>query len=99
VVQAAVLGIPDATHGQRVVGFVKLAKGAQRCGMNDIREAVRVRLAAYKVPEWVAVLPEFPLTRLGKLDRKILAIIARWRDVDGPYERPSMWRSSAKMNR
>jgi acyl-CoA synthetase (AMP-forming)/AMP-acid ligase II len=95
VAQAAVVGIPDAELGQRVVGFVVLADGASHGIPADIRAAVSDRLAHYKVPEWLAELPDLPLNYLGKLDRRALAAMAQLRD-DEERERPSMWRRPAR---
>jgi long-chain acyl-CoA synthetase len=91
--KAAAVGIPDTELGQRVVGFIVLAEGGPRGMMDDIRAAVSDRLADYKVPEWLAVLPDLPLNYLGKLDRKALAAMAQWRDEED-RQRPSMWRNS-----
>jgi long-chain acyl-CoA synthetase len=86
--QAVVVGIADAALGQRVVGFVTLLSGRQP-STAEIREAVSKRLAAYKVPEWLIVLPELPLNKLGKLDRRGLASVAQWRDDEERGLRPS----------
>jgi acyl-CoA synthetase (AMP-forming)/AMP-acid ligase II len=77
---AAVIGIPDAVLGQRVVGFVKLADNSGRPAVDDILAAARVRLADYKVPEWLEVVDEIPKNALGKIDRKALLAMASDRD-------------------
>lgn len=82
VTQAAVVGIPDETLGQRVVGFIVLANGGSHSISGDVLAAVSERLAAFKVPEWLAVVPDLPLNHLGKLDRKALIAVAQQRQGD-----------------
>ncbi|WP_161491854.1 class I adenylate-forming enzyme family protein [Bradyrhizobium centrolobii] len=70
--EAAVAGIPDPVLGQRVVGFVKLADGADASVVAEIRRNLEARLAVYKIPEHIAVLDALPRTALGKVDRTAL---------------------------
>jgi long-chain acyl-CoA synthetase len=73
---AAVVGIPDSVLGQRVFGFVKLANGAKDSVVSEVLGNVATRLAAYKVPNRLAILDEFPRNALSKLDRKMLQTMA-----------------------
>jgi acyl-CoA synthetase (AMP-forming)/AMP-acid ligase II len=74
--QAAVVGIPDAVLGQRVFGFVKLAKRTTDTVVSEILRNVATRLASYKVPEGLAVLDELPRNGLSKVDRNALQAMA-----------------------
>lgn len=77
VCDAAVIGIPDVTLGQRVVGLVRLAENYGNSAIEDILAHTRARLADYKVPEWLEVVDEIPRNALGKIDRKsLLAMIS-----------------------
>jgi acyl-coenzyme A synthetase/AMP-(fatty) acid ligase len=78
--QAAVVGIPDAVLGQRVFGFVKLAKRTTDMVVSEILRNVATRLASYKVPEGLAVMDEFPRNALSKVDRNALQAIAASND-------------------
>jgi acyl-CoA synthetase (AMP-forming)/AMP-acid ligase II len=69
---AAVIGIPDATLGQRVVGLVRLTENSANSVLPDILADARAGLADYKVPEWLQVVDEIPRNALGKIDRKSL---------------------------
>jgi acyl-CoA synthetase (AMP-forming)/AMP-acid ligase II len=78
---AAVVGIPDDTLGQRVAGFVQLEKNAPSEIASEVLEMVRNRLADYKVPERLQVVATIPRNALGKTDRAaLLAMIGH----DGP---------------
>jgi long-chain acyl-CoA synthetase len=70
---AAVVGVPDTELGQRVAGFVQLANGmTQTVTPNEIQAHVSQRLADYKVPESLTIVPEIPRNALGKIDRNLL---------------------------
>jgi long-chain acyl-CoA synthetase len=74
--EAAVIGIPDAALGQRVLGFVRLAKGANDSVVPEILDKLIARLAAYKLPERLIVLDALPRNALSKIDRTALQAIA-----------------------
>jgi len=67
---ACVVGAADEHLGQRVEGFVELEPDVAPapCG-DDLRAFVADRIAGYKVPEHLFVLPAMPRTGTGKLDR------------------------------
>ena len=81
--EAAVVGIPDAVLGQRVVGFVKLADGAKDTVVSEIRGNVATRLASYKVPESLEIIDELPRNALSKVDRNMLQAMAASADKAG----------------
>lgn len=87
---AAAVGIPDKVLGQRIFGFVKLAAGASNTIVPDLLRETAKRIADYKMPEDLAVLPEMPWTVLGKLDRNVLTAMAveRWTRVDSAALQP-----------
>ncbi|MEV8568992.1 AMP-binding protein [Streptomyces sp. NPDC051322] len=69
--EAAVVGIPDAYRGESVKAYVSLRPGA----MPDPAELAaycQERLAAYKYPREVEILPELPKTTSGKILRREL---------------------------
>ena len=70
VAQAAVVAAPDPVLGEIGVAFV-VTEGPVSPG--ELTGWVGGRLADYKRPDHVFLVEEFPLTALGKVDRRRLA--------------------------
>jgi acyl-CoA synthetase (AMP-forming)/AMP-acid ligase II len=66
VVEAAVIGVPDESFGQRLLGYVVLRPGAET-NPQHLRTHVRDQLANYKVPRDIVVLDELPRNASGKV--------------------------------
>jgi acyl-CoA synthetase (AMP-forming)/AMP-acid ligase II len=66
VTDVSVVGVPDETWGERVVAVVATESATLTAG--ELRDAVRRRLAGYKVPKAVILLPALPRTPTGKLE-------------------------------
>jgi O-succinylbenzoic acid--CoA ligase len=71
VVDAGVAGLPDTDWGEAVTAFVVLREPA-----GDLREWCRERLAAFKVPKAIHVVPELPRNAGGKLLRDRLGLLS-----------------------
>jgi acyl-coenzyme A synthetase/AMP-(fatty) acid ligase len=71
VAEAAVVGVPDLSLGQRIVGFVVLDASC-RVGPDDILRELATRLTDYKVPERLFVVEQIPRNVLGKAIRPLL---------------------------
>ena len=72
VVDAAVVGIPDDTWGERVVAFVVLREGASYADddlVAALDEHVSTRLASYKRPKQWTARPDLPRNAMGKVLR------------------------------
>jgi acyl-CoA synthetase (AMP-forming)/AMP-acid ligase II len=69
-----VLGIDDETRGQVVAALVRAPASAavEDIDVDDLRNRLRGRLSAYKVPRTIVVLPErdVPMMSSGKLDQR-----------------------------
>ncbi|MFJ2443039.1 MULTISPECIES: AMP-binding protein [unclassified Streptomyces] len=74
VVEAAVVGLPDALRGRTVAAYVVLRAGVARDEgtAGALREFVRARLVPYKCPRSVVFLDALPRTPTGKLQRFLL---------------------------
>jgi fatty-acyl-CoA synthase len=82
VLEAAVIGVPDARWGEVGLAVVVPAPGAT-LDADDVRARLRTRLAAFKVPGHVELTDELPKTATGKVRKPDL----RMRYV--PTEEPS----------
>ncbi len=68
VVDAQVVGVPDHTYGEELCAWVRLREGAEATG-EDLRSFCRGKLAHYKVPRYVRIVEEFPMTVTGKVQK------------------------------
>ena len=66
VTDASVVGVPDETWGERVVAVVATASATLT--ERELKDALRRRLAGYKVPRAIVLLPALPRTPAGKLE-------------------------------
>ena len=66
VLEAAVIGVPDAHRGEEVLAIVAPKTGAE-LDPEEVRAFAAERLAAFKVPRRVEVEPELPKTPTGKI--------------------------------
>jgi acyl-CoA synthetase (AMP-forming)/AMP-acid ligase II len=71
VADAAVIGVPDDEAGERPMAFVVRQPGCEVTEA-EIAEALRPRLASYKVPTRVAFIEAVPKSASGKILRRVL---------------------------
>ncbi|HEU5044173.1 MAG TPA: AMP-binding protein [Nocardioidaceae bacterium] len=71
VAECAVVGAPDPTWVEAVTAFVALKPG-QHATDEELRDAVRARLAGYKVPKRVEFVDAVPKSAVGKILRRAL---------------------------
>ncbi|MGI9558518.1 MAG: acyl-CoA synthetase [Thermodesulfobacteriota bacterium] len=76
VVRCAVVGVRDEEWGQRVAAAVVLEDG--RLAEGDLKKWLKPRLASYKIPSLVKVVPSLPENSLGKVLKTEIA--AMWED-------------------
>jgi fatty-acyl-CoA synthase len=65
-----VVGVPDERYGEELCAWVRLHEGAAVLTAEAVREFSAGKLAHYKVPRYVLVVEEFPMTVTGKV-RKV----------------------------
>ncbi|MBI1378389.1 MAG: AMP-binding protein [Frankiales bacterium] len=70
IVDAQVIGVPDDKYGEELMAWVRLRPGVETLSAESLREYCQGRLAHYKIPRYVKVVDEFPMTVTGKI-RKV----------------------------
>jgi benzoate-CoA ligase len=68
VLEAAVIGVPDAEGLTKTKAFVVLKPGASATD-DELKAFVKDKLAPYKYPRQIAFVPELPKTATGKIQR------------------------------
>jgi fatty-acyl-CoA synthase len=69
--QAAVFGVPDEKYGEAVVAWVKLQDG-ETADAEEIRAYCSEQIAHYKVPKYITIVEEFPMTVTGKIQKFVM---------------------------
>ena len=69
VADVQVIGVPDEKYGEELMAWVRLREGAS-LDADVLREFCTGKLAHYKIPRYVHVVDEFPMTVTGKV-RKV----------------------------
>jgi fatty-acyl-CoA synthase len=64
-----VIGVPDPRYGEEICAWVRLREG-HTFGLDDLREFCQGRIAHYKVPRYLEIVEDFPMTVTGKI-RKV----------------------------
>ncbi|MFC3961150.1 AMP-binding protein [Nocardia jiangsuensis] len=67
VLDAQVIGVPDATYGEELMAWIRLRPGAAPLDAARLREFCTGKLAHYKIPRYVHLVEEFPMTVTGKV--------------------------------
>jgi fatty-acyl-CoA synthase len=70
ILDAQVIGVPDAKYGEELMAWIRLRPGASTLTAEALREFCHGRLAHYKIPRYIHLTDEFPMTVTGKV-RKI----------------------------
>ncbi len=70
ILDAQVIGVPDAKYGEELMAWVRLHPGSPELTTQALRDFCAGKLAHYKVPRYVHVVEEFPMTVTGKV-RKV----------------------------
>jgi fatty-acyl-CoA synthase len=65
-----VIGVPDAKYGEELMAWVHLRAGAEVLTIDALRAYCEGKLAHYKVPRYLHLTDEFPMTVTGKI-RKV----------------------------
>jgi fatty-acyl-CoA synthase len=67
IVDGHVIGVPDERYGEELMAVVKLRDGAAGLTIEALREFCAGRIAKFKIPRYLRVVDEFPMTITGKV--------------------------------
>ena len=70
ILDAQVIGVPDEKYGEELMAWVRLREPATDLTAEDVREFATGKIAHHKIPRYVHVVKEFPMTVTGKV-RKV----------------------------
>ena len=68
VADVQVFGVPDERYGEEVCAWV-IPRHGQQVGEQEIRDFCKGQIAHYKVPRYVRIVDQFPLTATGKAQK------------------------------
>src|SRR6478736_380194 len=67
---AQVIGVPDVKYGEEICAWIQMKPGRAALDAAAVKAFATGRLAHYKIPRYVHIVAEFPMTVTGKV-RKI----------------------------
>jgi fatty-acyl-CoA synthase len=67
---AQVIGVPDERYGEEICAWIRMKPGRAPLDADAVRAFAEGKLAHYKIPRYVQVVDEFPMTVTGKV-RKV----------------------------
>jgi len=70
VIDAQVVGVPDGRYGEELCAWIRMREGAEPLDAAKVKEFATGKLAHYKIPRYVLIKDEFPMTVTGKI-RKV----------------------------
>jgi fatty-acyl-CoA synthase len=70
VLDAQVIGVPDERYGEELCAWIRIRPGAEPLTAEAVREFAAGKLAHYKIPRYVHIADDFPMTVTGKV-RKV----------------------------
>ena len=65
-----VIGVPDEKYGEELAAWIKMRDGTEPLDADKVRAFATGKLAHYKIPRYVLLVEEFPMTVTGKI-RKV----------------------------
>lgn len=62
-----VIGVPDDKYGEEICAWIKMRPGCRPLDADAVRAFCAGKLAHYKIPRYVHIVEEFPMTVTGKV--------------------------------
>ncbi|GAA2365810.1 MULTISPECIES: AMP-binding protein [Gordonia] len=70
IIDAQVIGVPDEKYGEELMAWIRVREGADELTADSIREFATGHISRHKIPKYVQIVDEFPMTVTGKV-RKV----------------------------
>ncbi|PWJ27332.1 fatty-acyl-CoA synthase [Branchiibius hedensis] len=70
ILDAQVIGVPDERFGEELCAWIRMREGTPPLTADALREFATGQLAHYKIPRYVTIVEQFPMTVTGKV-RKV----------------------------
>jgi fatty-acyl-CoA synthase len=67
ILDAQVVGVPDPTYGEELMAWIRMREGAAPLTAATLKAFASGKLARHKIPRYVHVCDEFPMTVTGKV--------------------------------
>ncbi|MEU7138341.1 AMP-binding protein [Nocardia sp. NPDC046473] len=77
ILDAQVIGVPDPKYGEELMAWVRMREGATPLDATAVREFCAGKLAHFKIPRYVHVVDEFPMTVTGKIRKAEMRELSR----------------------
>ncbi|MEU7220775.1 AMP-binding protein [Nocardia iowensis] len=77
ILDAQVIGVPDPKYGEELMAWVRMRDGATPLDAAAVREFCTGKLAHFKIPRYVHVVEEFPMTVTGKIRKAEMRELSR----------------------
>ncbi|WP_374204993.1 AMP-binding protein [Pseudonocardia sp. WMMC193] len=72
VVDVQVVGVPDDRMGEEVAAWLVMRPGSPELNAESVREYCEDRLSRQKIPRYVQVVDQFPMTVTGKVRKNVM---------------------------
>lgn len=77
ILDAQVIGVPDPKYGEELMAWIRMRDGATPLDAAAVREFCTGKLAHFKIPRYVHVVEEFPMTVTGKIRKAEMRELSR----------------------
>jgi fatty-acyl-CoA synthase len=68
ILDVQIVGVPDLKYGETVAAWAKLKPGAALT-LEDLKQFCKGKIAEYKIPQYLKVTDDFPMTVSGKIQK------------------------------
>ncbi|MCR8995390.1 AMP-binding protein [Brevibacillus laterosporus] len=68
VLDVQVIGVPDPHYGEQVLACVKVREG-ETLTSNELKEFCQGKIARFKIPYYVQIVSDYPMTASGKIQK------------------------------